>query len=157
MPIDISYLDNGTGLLYTGRGLLTGKDVLDAGGSAFASREKARSYQYGLADYSRVLDLDISNHDLEQMVILYKKAAEKAPGMCVALVGVQDFVFGIARIGKRTCMVRGGRSMCIGRGSRRKTGSGRGSGTSTALSRHLCDGIMVEPHEMFVERIRRRA
>jgi len=35
MPIEIRYLDNGTGVLHVGRGVLSGKDILDAKSATF--------------------------------------------------------------------------------------------------------------------------
>jgi hypothetical protein len=98
MPIEMSYLDNGTGVLHVGRGVLSGKDILDAKSATFASDDKTRRYRYGLIDYSAVDNVLISSHELETVAAYDRKAATIAPGIPVAIVGGKDFVFGLARM-----------------------------------------------------------
>jgi hypothetical protein len=98
MPIDIKYLDKGTGVLHVGRGTLTGKEILEAKLATFGSEERTKRYQYGLIDYSQVDDVLISSQELATVVGYDKRAAKIAPGIPVVIVGEKDIVFGLARM-----------------------------------------------------------
>jgi hypothetical protein len=98
MPIEVSCVDNGIGVLHIGAGIVTGQDVLESKYLTFSSPEMVRQYRYGLIDYARVDDLDMSGKELEAVAALDKKAALITPGACVAIVAVRDSVFGLARM-----------------------------------------------------------
>jgi hypothetical protein len=98
MPIEIRYLDNGTGVLHIGTGRMTGKDILEAKLATFESGEKTRRYHYGLIDYAQVDDLEVSRYELEMVAARDKRAAILAPSVFVAIVAIEDFVFGLARM-----------------------------------------------------------
>ncbi len=98
MPIEISYLDNGTGVLHIGTGTVTGQDVFESKNFTFSSQERVRQYRYGLIDYSQVNDLNVSSKELEAVAALDKKVATIVPGAFVAIVAEKDVVFGLARM-----------------------------------------------------------
>jgi hypothetical protein len=98
MPIEIAYLDNGTGILFIGKGTVTGRDILEAKAKTFSSEGKIMQYQYGLLDFSRTDGVEISNTELEKVTELDKKAAAIIPDRVVAIVAGKDVIFGLSRM-----------------------------------------------------------
>ncbi|MEW6110042.1 MAG: hypothetical protein AB1632_12885 [Nitrospirota bacterium] len=100
MSIEIKYTDNGTGVIFYGKGRVTGKEIIEANFEVFASKEKAMKYKYGIVDFSGVDELTITDSEMDIIVNQNKEAAEITPGGVIAAIGAKDDVFGIGQMWK---------------------------------------------------------
>ena len=98
MPIEIEYLDDGLGVLVTGEGLVTGKDIISSNNQIFSSAEKMTKNKYGLIDYSNITQFEVSTPEVEIIASQDQKASEYIPDGIVAVVAKKDLVFGINRM-----------------------------------------------------------
>jgi hypothetical protein len=97
MPIKVSYREDG-GVDFDEQGLMTGEDVIEANNTIYASEEKIAQLKYQLCDYTKVDKFEISNFELRRIASQDEKAATLNPDMLVAIVSVQDLMFGLARM-----------------------------------------------------------
>ena len=84
--------------ILTGMGLMTDEDVIEANNTIYASEEKIAQLKYQLCDYTKVDKFEISNFELRRIASQDEKAATLNPDMLVAIVSVQDLMFGLARM-----------------------------------------------------------
>ena len=98
MPLEISFLDNGAGVLIVGTGMMSGQELLEAKTALFADQDRTRRYRYGLIDYAGVTDLEMTSRELELVAAKDRQAAVIAPGVCVAIIANKDVVYGLARM-----------------------------------------------------------
>ena len=98
MPLKIKYLDDGLGVLFIGEGIVTGKDIISSNNQIFSSEEKMKKNKYGLIDYSKITQFEVSTPEVEIIASQDKKASEYIPDGVVAVVAKKDLVFGINRM-----------------------------------------------------------
>lgn len=98
MPINVSYLDNGLGIMFIGEGKLVGDDIIKANREIFSSAEKMKKYIYGLIDYSRITEFNVSTSEIETIVSQDKKAAEFIEEGILAITAEQDLEYGLNRM-----------------------------------------------------------
>lgn len=65
MPIEIKYIDSGPGVLFLGKGKITGEDIICSNRQNFSSEEIMLNNKYGLTDYSDVTEFVVSNSEIE--------------------------------------------------------------------------------------------
>lgn len=100
MSIEIKYTDNGTGVIFYGNSKVTGEEIIEANSTVFSSKEKAMKYKYGIVDFSSVVELIITDSEMDIIVKQNKEAAKITPGGVIAAVGAKDDVFGIGQMWK---------------------------------------------------------
>ena len=98
MPIKVKYLDNGLGVLFIGEGIVTGDDIINANRKIFSSVEKMKKYKYGLIDYSRITQFNVSTSEVEIIASQDMKASLFITDGVLAITAEQDFEFGINRM-----------------------------------------------------------
>ncbi len=98
MPIDVRYLDDGIGVSWLGRGIVTGQDLIDASEETFAPEERLKQVRYALVDLTQIEGVSISPADIRKKATLDGRASSVAPNAVVALVAAEDLMFGLARI-----------------------------------------------------------
>jgi hypothetical protein len=98
MPIEIKYIDGGLGVLFLGKGIVTGEDIINSNKQIFSSEEKMIKNKYGLTDYSNILNFEVSTSEVEIIASQDKKAAEYVPDGVIAVVAAKDLEFGINRM-----------------------------------------------------------
>jgi hypothetical protein len=98
MPIQIEYLDNGSGALFRGTGVVTGEDITTANMEMFSTPEKTRKYKYGLADWTGVTEYKVTPSELQGAATQDKNAAEYLPELFIAIVADKDLEYGFSRM-----------------------------------------------------------
>lgn len=98
MPIKVRYLDNGIGVSLIGEGKIVGDDIIKANRKIFASAEKMKKYKYGLVDYSRITEIDVSASEVDKIAAQDKKASEFIPEAVLAIAAKKDLEFGLTRM-----------------------------------------------------------
>ena len=98
MPIEIQYVDGGLGVLYLGKGIVTGEDIINSNKQIFSSEEKMVNNKYGLIDYSNVTQFEVSTSEVEIIASQNKKASEYIPDAVVAVVAEKDIEFSMTRM-----------------------------------------------------------
>ena len=73
MPVDVKYIDNGVGVIYIGKGKLTGEDVIKADQNQLLDIEKLKNKKWVLNDFSGVDEIKITNTELRIIANLCKK------------------------------------------------------------------------------------
>ncbi len=97
MPIDVTFLDDG-GVVFKGSGCVTFDDVANANHRIYASPDQIRKIAYQICDYSDATDIDLSAEQVRTLALQDADAARANPAMLLAVVGQQDFVFGMLRM-----------------------------------------------------------
>jgi hypothetical protein len=98
MPIEIKYLDAGSGALFRGSGTVTGDDILSANMEMFSTPEKTQRYRYGLVDWTDVTEHNVTTSDLQRAAVQNKNASKYLPELFIAIVADKDLEFGFSRI-----------------------------------------------------------
>jgi hypothetical protein len=98
MPIETKYVDGGLGVLLSGHGKVTGKDIISSNNQIFSSKETMIKNRYGLIDFSNITQYEVSTPEVEIIASQDKKASEYIPNAVVAVVAKKDFVFGMSRM-----------------------------------------------------------
>ena len=91
MPLTIKNTDGGQGNLITGKGHVSGQEYLSAM-RAHLSQDAASfsCYRYSLADYTGITEIQISNDEIEEVVLLCRESAKINPNPLVALAAKSD-------------------------------------------------------------------
>jgi len=100
MSIKLKYTDNGTGVIFYGNSKVTGEEIIKANLEVFSSKEKAMKYKYGIVDFSSVVELIITDSEMNFIVKQNEEAAKITPGGVIAVIGEKDDVFGIGQMWK---------------------------------------------------------
>ena len=99
MPIDIKDLDNGLGVIFTGRRILTENEYLDIYKKHLTQdRDKFQKYGYSLNDWEAVTEVEISSDAIAQIAYLCKNDAKINPGLVVAHAANKTITFGLSRM-----------------------------------------------------------
>ena len=99
MPFTIKNTDGGRGNLITGKGYISGKEHLSTM-RAHLSQDAANfsRYRYSLSDYTEITEIQISNAEIEEVVLLCQESAKSNPNPLIALVAKSDVLFGLSRM-----------------------------------------------------------
>ena len=107
MPIEIKYLDDGIGILFIGKGTVTGEDIINANRQIFSSEEKMLKNKYGLIDYSDIVQFEVSNPEIEIIASQDLEVSKYISSGVVAVVAKKDYVFGINRMWETIAEITG--------------------------------------------------
>jgi hypothetical protein len=97
MPMSVAYTGDG-GILAIGDGVVTGSDIKQVNDMIYESLEKIRKIVYQVCDFTNVSGVSVSTFEIEQLAIQDKKASEINPNMFVAIVGKEDYLYGLSRM-----------------------------------------------------------
>jgi hypothetical protein len=100
MPIMIKSLDNGLGISFTGKGIVTGEDLIQATRKIFSSEESIRKSRYGLLDFSNIEWLNTSSTELKIVTDLDTRAAKINPDLIISIVTEENSAYGLSQIWK---------------------------------------------------------
>lgn len=97
MPMKLFYRDDG-GVMVTGEGVITGKDIKDLNRQLYESPQKIKDIKYQICDFSQVEGFDLSTQDVRDIAQQDNYASGINPNMIIALVGSKDIAFGLSRM-----------------------------------------------------------
>ena len=98
MPLFTTFTDDGTGLLRTGKGLVTGADFLAADAELLASQAAMRRLRYVLMDFSETTEFRAIPEEVRSLARLDGRVSEYATNISVAIVAPRDQEFGMSRM-----------------------------------------------------------
>ena len=99
MPIEIEGRQDGAGVIYHCRGVVTIDDFFQAGLSFLAHPEEIKKWRYGIVDLTLVEAMDISSADISAVVEQNKRIAQHAlPSPLLAVASPRDLGYGLARM-----------------------------------------------------------
>lgn len=97
MPVDIIYNDDG-GIILTGRGKMTGEELVKANDAIYATEEKIKCITYQLCDFTDIELIDFDPEAVRALAEQDKLAARINPDMVVVIVAKKDSMFGFSRM-----------------------------------------------------------
>lgn len=99
MPVELAFVHGGIGVLYACRGVVTGREFMDANELLIAAPEQARKLRFGLVDLHRSEALEVSTDELRVIAEQdYRLAAAGRPGTLVAVIADRTLAYGLARM-----------------------------------------------------------
>jgi hypothetical protein len=99
MPIDIKDSDNGLGVIFTGRGIVTENEYLDIYKKHLTQdQDKFQKYRYSLNDWTEVTEVEISSDAITQIARLCMNAAKINPDLVVTNTANKTITFGLSRM-----------------------------------------------------------
>ena len=99
MPIEITDIDEGRGVLINASGTLTDDEFLDSFRRHLTQDpDKFKKYRYSLTDYNKVNKLEVSTDAIHCVSDLCRRAAKVNPEPLVAIVCEHDLLYGLARM-----------------------------------------------------------
>ncbi len=98
MSIDMKYVDEGIGVMYEGRGMMTGQEIIDADRNQLSNLEMLKKKKHFLGDFSNIEDVNCSNEEIEKIVELDSKMFSITGMNLVVIVANKDIMFGTSRI-----------------------------------------------------------
>jgi len=97
MPVQIEYIDGGAGVLWTGTGVVTGRELHDANAEIY-SDDHVFDQRYQLVNLVNVERFDVTPEDIREIAAQDRAGAAKNPHIIVAVAGESDLVFGLSRM-----------------------------------------------------------
>ncbi len=94
---EISYRNDG-GVILSWKGLVTGKELIDAFSEIYATDEQIKRIAYQLVIFTKSEEIMVTTNDLKEVASLDIRASKVNPSMLVAVVGERDIVFGLSRM-----------------------------------------------------------
>ncbi|HET9040963.1 MAG TPA: hypothetical protein VFN40_12365 [Gemmatimonadales bacterium] len=98
MPGTIEFVEDGRGLVFSGSGVLTGQEILEAKEALAADEVPLRTVKFALVLLEDVTAVDVTIGDLRAAAIVDRRLAQMMPNAAVAIVAPRDHDFGIARM-----------------------------------------------------------
>ena len=99
MPIKITDLDNGLGVLIKGTDIITAEQYLEEISKHLSQpEEKFKKYIYSISDYIEVSGSNINLGNIHKIASQSIKAAKKNPGAIVGIVVNSEKLYGMAKI-----------------------------------------------------------
>jgi hypothetical protein len=99
VSIDIKILHHGMGVLYVCRGVLTGRDFIDANNQLLTFGDEIKLMRYGLIDETSIDDINISESEMKAIAGQNDEMARLVPaGAVVAVIANSAFAFGLSRL-----------------------------------------------------------
>ncbi len=102
MPIEIRDLDDGIGTIIFGSGVLGGEEYVNAVITHLTQdRAKSKKYSYWLADYTELIETNITSSDIDFVAKLCKEIAVIIPKGIIAIAAVKDLSIELSRMWKQ--------------------------------------------------------
>jgi hypothetical protein len=98
VPGTIEFVEDGRGLGFSGSGVLTGQEILEAKEALAADEVPLRTVKFALVLLEDVTAVDVTVGDLRAAAIVDRRLARMMPNAAVAIVAPRDHDFGIARM-----------------------------------------------------------
>lgn len=98
MPGTIEFVEDGRGLVFSGSGVLTGQEILEAKEALAADEVPLRTVKFALVLLEDVTAVDVTVGDLRAAAMVDRRLAQMMPNAAVAIVAPRDHDFGIARM-----------------------------------------------------------
>jgi len=98
MPVHTEFLADGRGVLQTGEGVVTAREILDDLVQQRTDPTRPKGHRYVLVDFTQVTRIVARTSDVEQFVREQRSVALHAPEVAIAIAASADVVFALSRM-----------------------------------------------------------
>lgn len=98
MPYTTEFIDDGTGVLHVGSGIVSSGEIVAGSHEVQSDEARARRLTHGLVDLTDVTELHVTAADMRIIAQASKRTAKFMPRGAVAIVAPRDYIFGMARM-----------------------------------------------------------
>lgn len=98
MPFEAHFVDDGKGVHKLGVGVVTASEIINSTRDDTLNEGRGRMLRYALIDFSQTTDLRVTPDVIPQIVEVSRKSASFSPGVSVAIVAPNPFLFAMSRI-----------------------------------------------------------
>ncbi len=98
MPYHSELIDDGTGVLRVGMGVLTGQELIDAARAVPSAIPGLKNITHSLVDFTSVEVFDVSTDSIHELSKLMGKNGEMMGPMRVAIAAPTPLSFGMSRM-----------------------------------------------------------
>jgi hypothetical protein len=98
MPLQVQYLDQGRGVVFTATGMLTGEEFVRTNAEILSRDLVAEPYLYGLFDFDGVEAVSVSANDIREVASRNVAESVKMPKLVVAVHATSNLTYGLARM-----------------------------------------------------------
>ena len=98
MPIDVRVVEQGSGVVWLGKEVVTGADLRTAAERTYASGQAVRRLEYILVDFTEISGFDVDNKDIAALSEQDREAAAQNPSLIIVAACSQDLAFGMSRM-----------------------------------------------------------
>jgi hypothetical protein len=97
MPIQINYLDNGTGIEIIASGIVTGEEIIKANNEIY-KEENIHKQRYHIIDRTHCTKYQVLAEEIEAIAEIDNRASEKNPNMIIAIVSPTPLQYGMTEM-----------------------------------------------------------
>ena len=97
MPIQINYLDKGTGIEIIASGIVTGEQIINANKEIY-NEENLYKQRYQIIDRSHCSKYEVFAEEIEAIAEIDNQASEKNPNIIIALVSTTSIQYGMTEM-----------------------------------------------------------
>ena len=98
MPVQIKLSDHGLGFLLVASGVVTGEEILEGIQRRDTSVERVQKYLYGIADYTKIDELQVTSDHVGQIARIDEFTAKINPNVNLAIAASKDIAYGMSRM-----------------------------------------------------------
>lgn len=97
MPYRSELIDDGTGLLRIGTGVVKGQEIIEAAACLTSAFDPGR-ITHGLVDFTQVTSFEVTTQEIQTITALNMKNGEVTDAVIVAIAAPDDIAFGMSRM-----------------------------------------------------------
>lgn len=97
MPIQINYLDKGTGIEIIASGIVTGEEIINANKEIY-NEENLYKQRYQIIDRSHCSKFEVFAEEIEAIAEIDNQASEKNPNIIIAVVSTTAIQYGMTEM-----------------------------------------------------------
>lgn len=98
MAYNTEFIDEGSGILHVGQGVLTGREIIEALKTLAADPQNFESITHGLIDLTEVAELHVSMDEVKIITEIDRGSSNIIRRARVAIAAPEDLMFGTSRM-----------------------------------------------------------
>lgn len=98
MPVELTFADDGLGVLLVGKDVVEGRDIVAIKEELNRKKERLVGRSYWLIDFTEVYELRLSGDHMARLIEIDTEIAAIIPNLIVGLAAASDSVYGFARM-----------------------------------------------------------
>ncbi len=98
MPYLTEFIDEGTGILHVGKGVLTGEEIIAAIATLAQDMPHAELITHVFIDLTEVTSVQVSTEEVRVITAIDKKNSDLIKQICTAIVAPEDLAYGMSRM-----------------------------------------------------------
>lgn len=98
MSFVMEFVEDGQGVLFTGAGELTGRELIESKQALLRTPERVRPLEFAIVMLDDVTSLPATTHEIRELAGVDVEISRINPSIMVAVVAPSDHLFGMARM-----------------------------------------------------------